>query len=318
MFELVDGGRRHEAGAVPHDVADVARQQQGALRDREVGRDPDPEQVGVEVEPPRGRRAGRRAWSSPARPSRRIDARRTDRTGLRGLLLAACCVPQVARTRTRLGIASLSTVRHHLDRTCPNQTYPTSPNRATAARAVRRSHRPSRHHPVAPPAAPRRHRIGTGGHRRAASPEPRARRGARCITAHDHDGLRATRRRRLRRRSGRRRHVREPDAPARSPRRDTGDSVRRRPTRRRVHRASLRPPPRGPATGHRSLPRRGGGAWSPRQPPPLAYHHPAGLPELRQTIAHWISRSRGLNAPADQIVVTLGAQQAIDLITRCT
>jgi GntR family transcriptional regulator/MocR family aminotransferase len=37
---------------------------------------------------------------------------------------------------------------------------------------------------------------------------------------------------------------------------------------------------------------------------------------LRDAIAHWISRSRGLDAIADQIVVTSGAQQAIDLITR--
>ena len=40
------------------------------------------------------------------------------------------------------------------------------------------------------------------------------------------------------------------------------------------------------------------------------------MPELREAIAHWISRSRGLDAPAEHIVVTSGAQQAIDLALR--
>ncbi|MGZ4703055.1 MAG: MocR-like pyridoxine biosynthesis transcription factor PdxR [Ilumatobacteraceae bacterium] len=52
------------------------------------------------------------------------------------------------------------------------------------------------------------------------------------------------------------------------------------------------------------------------QHPPGGYGDPAGLPVLREAIAHWISRSRGLDAAADQIVVTSGAQQAIDLILR--
>ena len=52
------------------------------------------------------------------------------------------------------------------------------------------------------------------------------------------------------------------------------------------------------------------------QHPPGGYGEPAGLPALREAIAHWISRSRGLDAPAEQIVVTSGAQQAIDLVLR--
>ena len=52
------------------------------------------------------------------------------------------------------------------------------------------------------------------------------------------------------------------------------------------------------------------------QHPPGGYGDPAGSPILREAIAHWISRSRGLDAAADQIVVTSGAQQAIDLILR--
>jgi GntR family transcriptional regulator / MocR family aminotransferase len=50
--------------------------------------------------------------------------------------------------------------------------------------------------------------------------------------------------------------------------------------------------------------------------PPRGYDDPAGVPALRQTIAHWISRSRGLEPTTDQIVVTSGAQQAIDLVIR--
>ena len=50
--------------------------------------------------------------------------------------------------------------------------------------------------------------------------------------------------------------------------------------------------------------------------PPRGYGGPAGLPALRETIAHWIGRSRGLDVAAGQIMVTSGAQQAIDLIIR--
>lgn len=50
--------------------------------------------------------------------------------------------------------------------------------------------------------------------------------------------------------------------------------------------------------------------------PPGGYSDPGGLPPLRETIAHWINRSRGLEPTAAQIVVTSGAQQAIDLTIR--
>lgn len=49
---------------------------------------------------------------------------------------------------------------------------------------------------------------------------------------------------------------------------------------------------------------------------PRGYDDPAGALELRQAIAHWITRSRGLIVTADQIIVTSGAQHAIDLIIR--
>ena len=52
------------------------------------------------------------------------------------------------------------------------------------------------------------------------------------------------------------------------------------------------------------------------QHPPRGYGDPSGSPALRETIAHWIGRSRGLETSAAQIVVTSGAQQAIELIIR--
>ena len=50
--------------------------------------------------------------------------------------------------------------------------------------------------------------------------------------------------------------------------------------------------------------------------PPTGYGHPAGLPTLRLAVAGWIARSRGVEADADQVLITAGAQQAIDLIAR--
>jgi GntR family transcriptional regulator/MocR family aminotransferase len=43
---------------------------------------------------------------------------------------------------------------------------------------------------------------------------------------------------------------------------------------------------------------------------------PAGLPELRQAIARHAAFSRGVKAGADRILVTNGAQQALDLLSR--
>jgi len=52
------------------------------------------------------------------------------------------------------------------------------------------------------------------------------------------------------------------------------------------------------------------------QTAPGGYGHPAGLPALRRAIAHWIGLSRSVETTADQIIITAGAQQGIDLVTR--
>jgi GntR family transcriptional regulator / MocR family aminotransferase len=46
------------------------------------------------------------------------------------------------------------------------------------------------------------------------------------------------------------------------------------------------------------------------------YGDPAGSLDLRRSLAHWIARSRGVTATADRVVVTAGAQHAIDLVAR--
>ena len=50
--------------------------------------------------------------------------------------------------------------------------------------------------------------------------------------------------------------------------------------------------------------------------PPSNYGDPAGTYELRDALARWIARSRGVRTSADDIVVTSGTQHAIDLIAR--
>jgi GntR family transcriptional regulator/MocR family aminotransferase len=52
------------------------------------------------------------------------------------------------------------------------------------------------------------------------------------------------------------------------------------------------------------------------QTAPGGYGHPAGIPALRRAIAHWVGRSRAVEANADQVIITAGAQQGIDLVTR--
>ncbi|CAI9417557.1 MocR-like pyridoxine biosynthesis transcription factor PdxR [Nocardioides sp. T2.26MG-1] len=54
-----------------------------------------------------------------------------------------------------------------------------------------------------------------------------------------------------------------------------------------------------------------GGAHSPG-----TYAHPAGLPLLREAIVRSLARSRGVAAAADDVVVTHGTQQALDLVAR--
>ena len=49
---------------------------------------------------------------------------------------------------------------------------------------------------------------------------------------------------------------------------------------------------------------------------PGFYGHPAGHPALRDAIARHVTTSRGLTASADDVTVTNGTQQALDLIAR--
>lgn len=55
------------------------------------------------------------------------------------------------------------------------------------------------------------------------------------------------------------------------------------------------------------------GFWRNPTPAQLGYGNPAGEPMLRELIAAYLRRSRGLNCMAEQIVITSGAQQAISL-----
>lgn len=53
--------------------------------------------------------------------------------------------------------------------------------------------------------------------------------------------------------------------------------------------------------------------WRSPDPALLGYGHPAGEPLLRELVAAYLRRSRGLSCAAEQIVITSGAQQAISL-----
>jgi GntR family transcriptional regulator / MocR family aminotransferase len=56
---------------------------------------------------------------------------------------------------------------------------------------------------------------------------------------------------------------------------------------------------------------------TPRERAALAqYLDPAGLPALREAIAQWLWASRGIPCRAEQVLVTSGSQQAIDLVAR--
>ena len=48
----------------------------------------------------------------------------------------------------------------------------------------------------------------------------------------------------------------------------------------------------------------------------IVYDHPAGNRQLREAIAHHIGVARGVEASADDVIVTNGTQQALDLIAR--
>jgi len=54
------------------------------------------------------------------------------------------------------------------------------------------------------------------------------------------------------------------------------------------------------------------------QLPPSDYGAPAGDPELRAAIAGYLRRSRGVACGAEDVIVTAGAIQALDLIARAT
>ncbi|WP_460417665.1 MocR-like pyridoxine biosynthesis transcription factor PdxR [Pseudomonas sp. microsymbiont 2] len=55
------------------------------------------------------------------------------------------------------------------------------------------------------------------------------------------------------------------------------------------------------------------GFWRNPDPARLGYGDPAGEPQLRELIATYLRRSRGLSCTAEQIVITSGAQEAISL-----
>ena len=48
----------------------------------------------------------------------------------------------------------------------------------------------------------------------------------------------------------------------------------------------------------------------------LAYQAPGGAPELREALASYLARARGVRATPEQLIVVHGTQQAIDLTTR--
>jgi GntR family transcriptional regulator/MocR family aminotransferase len=48
----------------------------------------------------------------------------------------------------------------------------------------------------------------------------------------------------------------------------------------------------------------------------LAYQPPGGAPELREALAGYLARARGVRCTPEQVVVTQGSQQGIDLATR--
>jgi len=62
----------------------------------------------------------------------------------------------------------------------------------------------------------------------------------------------------------------------------------------------------------RLLGRRARGASAAR----LAYGGPAGAPELQRALADYLARARGVTCTAEQIVITFGTQQGIDLLAR--
>ncbi len=52
--------------------------------------------------------------------------------------------------------------------------------------------------------------------------------------------------------------------------------------------------------------------------PPNRYASPAGEPALREALARWVGQTRGVACGPDDVVITGGAAQALDLIARAT
>lgn len=52
--------------------------------------------------------------------------------------------------------------------------------------------------------------------------------------------------------------------------------------------------------------------------PPNRYSDPAGDPALRAALARWVGQTRGVACGPDDVVITTGAAQALDLIVRAT
>lgn len=49
----------------------------------------------------------------------------------------------------------------------------------------------------------------------------------------------------------------------------------------------------------------------------LGYDTPQGRPELRQAIASWLERSRGIHCSPEQVLITSGAKQGLSLAAKC-
>lgn len=57
-------------------------------------------------------------------------------------------------------------------------------------------------------------------------------------------------------------------------------------------------------------------AWRDAARQPFDYQPPEGLPDLREGIAHHVAFARAVACAADDVLVTMGAQQAFDLLAR--
>lgn len=56
--------------------------------------------------------------------------------------------------------------------------------------------------------------------------------------------------------------------------------------------------------------------WRRTPPAALSYSAPAGLPELRRAISDYLTRARAIRCAPDQVIVTSGSQQGLDLAAR--